>query len=182
MASTEKCPSSDIDGGSSQVNLSQSDYHSVHDGSMPEGIGEENSDSEAEKNRDDHSVGTIMVETSDDVGVIQLEKDLQLQQEEVAAKQEKDKKSSDKDLTKMDLMDEKDLTEREVEDEVNKTMQTRRQSFMKVGNSDENTSVEHSEILDANHSGVDGELVADTCLINDSDFKEMVVEDGEIVV
>ncbi|CAL9226079.1 unnamed protein product [Arabidopsis halleri] len=137
MASTEKCASSDTEGGSSQVNLSQSDDHSVHDGSRPEGIGEENSDSEAEKNRDDHSVGTIMVETSDGVGVIQLEKDLQLHQKEVEAKQEKEKKSFDKDTTKKDLMDEKDLTEREVKDEElrdedNKTTQTRRQSFMKV--------------------------------------------------
>lgn len=152
-ASRDKCPSSEIEGGSSKVNLSQSDDHSVHDGSRTEGIGEENSESEAGKNRDDHSVRTITVETiDDDVGVSHLEKDLLLHQEEVEAKQAKDKKSFDKDITKLDLMDEKDLTEREVEDEelhdeVNKTMQTRRQSF---------TSVEHSEILivDANNSAL----------------------------
>ncbi|KAG7616613.1 Cyclin-like superfamily [Arabidopsis thaliana x Arabidopsis arenosa] len=170
MASTEKCPSSDIEGGSSQVNLSQSEDHSVHDGSRSEGIGEENSESEAEKNLQDHSVGNIMVEKSDDVGVVQLEKDLQLHQEEVEAKQEKDKKSFEKDITKIDLMDEKDLTESEVEDEINKTMQTGRQSFMKVEDPDDNMNVEHSEIRNANNSGVDDELVADACLINDSDL------------
>ncbi|AEE84199.1 Cyclin family protein [Arabidopsis thaliana] len=170
MASTEKCPSSDIEGGSSQVNLSQSDDHSVHDGSRSEGIGEVNSESEAQKNLQDHSVGNIMVEKSDDVGVVQLKKDLQLHQEEVESKQEKDKKSFEKDITKIDLMDEKDLTESEVEDEINKTMQTGRQIFMKVEDPDDNMTVEHSEIRNANNSGVDDELVADTCLINDSDL------------
>lgn len=47
LASTDKCPGSDIEGGSSKVNLSQSDDHSVQDGSRPEGIREENSESEA---------------------------------------------------------------------------------------------------------------------------------------
>ncbi|XP_006285958.2 cyclin-T1-2 [Capsella rubella] len=72
-ASKDKCPSSDIEGGSTKANPSQSNDHSVHDGSRPEGIGEEDSKSEAGKNRDDHSVRTIIAETSDNVGVSPLE-------------------------------------------------------------------------------------------------------------
>ncbi|KAL1205229.1 Cyclin-T1-2 [Cardamine amara subsp. amara] len=184
LASADKCPSSDLEGGSSKVNLSMSNDHSVHAGSRPEGIGEKNSESEAGEN---HSVSIRIVETSDDVGDSQLKKDMQLHQEKVKAKPEKDNNSFDKDMKKRKLMDENDLTETELEDmelsdEDDKTMQKRKKGLLKAGDSHDKTSVEHSEILDAKHSGVSDELMADVSLMNDNDLKEMVIEDGEIVV
>lgn len=69
-------------------------------------------------------------------------------------------------MKKRDLTDENDLTEREVEDmelcnEDDKTMQNREQRLLKAGDSDDKTSVEDSEIIDANHSGVSDEMMAD---------------------
>ncbi|CAH2078524.1 unnamed protein product [Thlaspi arvense] len=186
MASTDKCASSDIEGGSSKVNLNQSDDHSVHDRSRPEGIEKENGESEAGDNRDDHSVRVITDKTGGDVGISPLEKDLQLPREEVKAKGEKDKESFGKGVKKSESMDENDLSEREVEDvalhdEDGKTMLKRSQSFPKVEVADSNMTVENSEILDANYSGGHGSLIADVSQMNGNDLKEMVVEDGEIV-
>ncbi|CAA7054866.1 unnamed protein product [Microthlaspi erraticum] len=158
MASTDDCSSSDIEGGSATVNLSQSDDHSICDMSRPEGIAKDNAESEAEENRDDHSVPNMTDEASDgDVGVSRLEKDLQIPpEEEVKANAEKDEKPSDKGIEKRDLNDENDLREREVED------------------------VEEVEIVDANQSGVEGELMADDPLMNDNDLEEMDHEDGDV--
>lgn len=155
--SRDMASSSDIEGGSAEVNLGQSDDHSVCDMSRPEGIEKDNAESEAGENQDDHSVPNIADETSDDgVAVSQLEKDLQVPpEEEVKANVEKDEKPSDKGIEKRGLMDENDLREREVED------------------------VEDVEIVDANQSGVNGVLMADDPLMNDNDLEEMDDGDGD---